>query len=199
MTEHKRNKSHRQLLTIIHRVRNRWRLKIALHGAALVIGGGLAVFLLSAVALEQFNYTPAAIMVFRLVAYLAILALLMQFVVVPLLPRIPDERVALYIEETDPSLQASILSAVEIANSKDRSDRELSPQLMQQVVEIATQRVRAMNDGRVIEQKRLNRSYAFLFGSVVAFVGALLFGPPFFSHSTRLLMIPFGQLEAASL
>ncbi len=192
------NKSHLQLLQIIRSVRNRWRLKIALHGAALVIGGGLAVFLLSAVALNQFSYTPSSIMVFRLVAYLAILALLMRFVVVPLLPRITDERVALYIEETDPSLQAAILSAVEIANSPVRTDREQSPQLMRQVVEVATQKVKAMDDGRIIEQKRLYRSYAFLGGAIAAFVAALLFGPDFFARSAKLLIQPFTTAEAAT-
>ena len=46
--------SQAQLLGIIREVRNRWRLKIALRGAAIVLGVGFLVFLATAFAVDQF-------------------------------------------------------------------------------------------------------------------------------------------------
>jgi hypothetical protein len=42
-----------ELLRIIRQVRNRWRLKVALQGAAIVLGAGFLVFLLTAFAVGR--------------------------------------------------------------------------------------------------------------------------------------------------
>ena len=46
-----------ELYDVIRRVRNRWRMRVALRGTAVVAGAGLAAFLLSAYGLEFFKFS----------------------------------------------------------------------------------------------------------------------------------------------
>ena len=57
-----------ELVDVIHRVRNRWRLKLALRGAVIVVAGTLLALLLSASSLEALRFSPTAIITFRLLA-----------------------------------------------------------------------------------------------------------------------------------
>ena len=54
-----------------------------------------------------------------LLILLAVLGLAFWFVVRPLLRRVTDEQVALYLEEHEPSLKASVLGALEAGRSPD--------------------------------------------------------------------------------
>src|SRR5688500_18011276 len=192
--------SQAELLRTIRQVRNRWRLKVALQGAAVVLGAGFVVFLLTAFAVDQFRYSENSILAFRIVSYLAILALAVRFLVLPLRTRVSDERVALYLEEHEPSLDAAVLSAVEFAGEgRSRARDAMSPALAKRLVENAVQRTRAIDDGRRIERQTLFRSTGALAGIALAALAVLLIGPPFLKHSARLLLFPFASTaEAAS-
>src|ERR1700742_41766 len=102
-----------ELLDVIRRVRNRWRMRLALRGAVIVVAGTLLALLLSASSLEALRFSPSAIIGFRLAAFIIFAGLVWLGFVRPLLKRVTDSQVALYLEESDPSLQAAILSAVE--------------------------------------------------------------------------------------
>ncbi|PYQ47034.1 MAG: hypothetical protein DMF78_24770, partial [Acidobacteria bacterium] len=91
--------SYDDLRRVIHDVRRRWRLKIALRGAAAVVGVGLLALAASAYAMDHFRYEPWAVTSFRLFAYVTLLALAARFLAVPLWGRVSEERVALYVEE----------------------------------------------------------------------------------------------------
>ena len=58
-----------ELFNVIRRVRNRWRLKLALRGVVIVVGGTLLALFLSASSLEALRFSPAAIIAFRLIAF----------------------------------------------------------------------------------------------------------------------------------
>src|SRR5688500_5589977 len=131
--------SQAQLLGIIRQVRNRWRLKIALRGAAIVLGVGFIIFLIAAFAVDQFRYSEGSVLAFRIVSYIALLALTIRFLVLPLLPRVSDDRVALYLEEHEPSLDAAVLSAVELSGPQQGPRSSMSPALTRRLVEIAVQ------------------------------------------------------------
>ena len=109
-----------ELRRVIHGVRRRWRLKIALRGIALVVATGLLTFAVSAYAMDHFRYEPWAVSSFRIFAYVTLVALAARFLVVPLWGRVTEERVALYVEEHEPSLQAAVLSAVEVGRQGGR-------------------------------------------------------------------------------
>ena len=49
------------LMDVIRRVRNRWRLRIALRGAAVLLAAGLGAFLLSAYGLEFFKFSATSV------------------------------------------------------------------------------------------------------------------------------------------
>jgi hypothetical protein len=50
-----------ELIDVIHRVRNRWRLKLALRGTVIVVAGTLLALFLSASSLEALRFSPTAI------------------------------------------------------------------------------------------------------------------------------------------
>ena len=54
-----------ELVDVIRRVRNRWRLRLAARGAVVVVAGTLLALLLSASGLESFRFAAPAIVAFR--------------------------------------------------------------------------------------------------------------------------------------
>src|SRR5215210_4726701 len=100
-----------ELVDVIRRVRNRWRLKLALRGTVIVVAGTLLALMVSASSLEALRFSPTAIISFRILALLIFAALLAVGFVQPLRRRVTDSQVALYLEEKDPTLEAAILSA----------------------------------------------------------------------------------------
>src|SRR3954467_2785491 len=88
-----------ELVDVIRRVRNRWRLKLALRGAVIVVAGTLVALLASASSLEALRFSPAAIIAFRILALAVFSALVVLGVVLPLRRQVNDSQVALYLEE----------------------------------------------------------------------------------------------------
>ena len=129
-----------ELIEVVREVRRRWRTRLAARGAAIAIGGTVLALLASASGLEALRFSSRAIITFRVLIVAVVGALLTRWVVMPLLRRVNDSQVALYLEEYDPSLQAEILSAVE-ASSKRSSDH--SPALVDKLVALAVERCRA--------------------------------------------------------
>src|SRR5436309_1646343 len=128
-----------ELVEIIRQIRNRWRFKLALRGVVVVVAGSLLVLLLSASGLEALRFSPGAIILFRLIVAAVFAALAGTWLWRPLRRRVTDAQVALYLEERDPSLEASILSAVEASSdqaiAEDTQSRALADRLVQQAVD----------------------------------------------------------------
>src|SRR5882672_8529292 len=107
MDDNRRTDSASELVEIIHEVRRRWRMKLALRGALGVAGLGILILLVSAYGLEFWRFTPASIITFRVIVGLALVGLVAYLLVKPLIRPASDEQVALYLEEHEPSLQAA--------------------------------------------------------------------------------------------
>src|SRR5918992_173077 len=187
-----------QLTTALRNVRNRWRFAVALRGLVVVLGVSLFVFVAVALLMDALRYTPSAVMTARVLVWTAIVALAGRFLVMPLLRRIPDERVALYLEEREPSLDAAVVTAVQLG----RPTPTLVPQahssaLGKRLVDTAVERVHRLDDGRRIERPRITREGGILAALVAAGVAALIFGPASLRHGFRLL-VPWRTAEAAS-
>jgi hypothetical protein len=183
---------------VIRGVRRRWRLKVALRGAAIVFVTGLIAFAASAYAMDHFRYEPWAVSSFRLFAYLALLALAVRFLVLPLWGRVSDERVALYLEEHEPSLQASVLSAVEVgrtAAAEGRADR--SPALIRRLVETAIEKCQTIEYGRPVERTGLRRASALLAAAAATGMLVAILSPAFLRHAAPFLLAPW-SVRAAS-
>src|SRR5689334_25416753 len=102
-----------ELIDVIRGVRNRWRRRLALRGTVVVVAGTLLALLLSASGLETLRFSPAAIISFRLIAAAVFGGLLYLAFVRPMRRRVSDEQVAMYLEESNPQLEAAIISATE--------------------------------------------------------------------------------------
>src|SRR5688572_28766220 len=102
-----------QLTSIIRDIRKRWRLKLALRGAAFVVVGFVLTLVLSAYALETLKFSPGSIIAFHVTMLMIVAALTGYFFVLPQWRPVTDEQVALYLEECEPALETAILSALE--------------------------------------------------------------------------------------
>jgi len=141
----------RELIDVIHRVRNRWRLKLALRGAVIVGAGTLIALMSSAAGLEALRFSAASIIAFRVLALLIFGGLVFYGFVRPMRRRVSDSQVALYLEERDRSLEAAILSAVESASlASEANESGPSPRLVERLVEQAIERCRAIDDGLAV-------------------------------------------------
>src|SRR4051794_12129027 len=184
-----------ELVEVVREVRRRWRLKLAARGAAIVIGGTLLALLVSASGLEALRFSSRAIVGFRMFIMTVVAALLARWVVMPLLRRVNDTQVALYLEECDPSLQAEILSAVE-ASTTHSADR--SPALVGKLVALAVERCRASQAAQRADLRAMRR-HLFTVAAVVATAALLLtFGPAYLRHGVSALLVISRSAEAAS-
>src|SRR5947209_6358368 len=92
-----------QLLGVVRGVRNRYRAKHLLRGAAIVVGGGWLAMAIAAYGMRLFKYSDSAVVGFRIAVVMAIVALIVRFLVLPLRSRFGDNQVALYLEEHETS------------------------------------------------------------------------------------------------
>src|SRR5688572_29490617 len=123
--------SRAELEAVVRDVRRRWRLKAALRGGAILAGVAVIATIAGSAAMEHFRFSPAAIAATRAAAWSLLAALAAWLVARPLLRRVSDEQVALYVEEHEPSLQAALISAVEEAWRGDDASR--SPALAERL------------------------------------------------------------------
>src|SRR5262245_38666870 len=175
-----------ELVDVIRAVWNRWRLKLALRGAVVVVAGTVLALLLSASGLESFRFSAPAIIAFRVVTVAIFVGLLLYGLVWPLRRRVTDSQVAMYLEECDPTLEAKIISAVE-ATADGGSDAH-SPRLVEKLVEQAVDQCRAMDHAHTVERTALQRHAATL-AAIAAVLGlALAFGPAYLRHGMSALL-----------
>ena len=188
-----------ELIDVIHRVRNRWRLKLALRGAVVVLTGTLLALMSSAAGLEALKFSAASIVAFRVLALLVFGGLVFYGFVRPMRRRVSDSQVAMYLEERDRSLETAILSAVESASpAREASENGPSPRLVERLVEQAIERCRAIDDGLAVEREGLRRHAYVLTGVAAAAALLIVFGPAFIRHGLSALLIVSRSAEAAS-
>src|SRR4051812_36379627 len=159
-----------ELVDVIRSVRNRWRLKLAMRGALVVVAGTILALLLSASGLESFRFSAAAIIAFRIISISVFAGLLIYGLVWPLRRRVTDSQVAMYLEENDPTLESAIISAVEA--TADGGSPDHSPQLVDRLVEQAIERSQAVASGSTADRTAVQRHAVALAG--IAALAALL-------------------------
>ncbi len=190
--------SHRaELVEIIRQIRNRWRLKLALRGVVVVVAGSVLTLLLSASGLEALKFSPNAVIAFRIIVALVFIALAAMWLWRPLKRRVTDAQVALYLEEHDPALEASLLSAVE-ASEHTSGDDAPSPALVDRLVQQAVEQCQAVQYHRTMERQGLRRQVLTLAGVAAAATLIVVFGPAFLRSGLSALLIVSRSAEAAS-
>ena len=101
---------------------------------------------------------------------------------------------ALYLEEHEPSLQATLLSAVESSRNGIAAE---SAALVQKVVEQAIEAVSRMDAARRADQAPLKRWALGLGGVAAAAVLIVMVGPAFLRNAASALLLVSRSIEAA--
>ena len=112
MLRHDQGEPRAALLEVIRQVRHRWRMKLAIRGAVGFIAATVLALVASAYALEALRFSPGAILSFRIILFVVAGALAAWFLVRPLMRKVSDDQVALYLEEHEPTLEATIITAM---------------------------------------------------------------------------------------
>src|SRR5437762_250710 len=185
-----------RLVDVIRSVRNRWRLKLAMRGAVVVVAGTVLALLLSASGLESFRFSAAAIIAFRIISITIFVGLLAYGLVWTLRRRVTDSQVAMYLEESDPTLESAIISAVEATANGGSPDH--SPQLVDRLVEQAVDRCIAVERGHTADNTSVRR-HALALAAIAAIATMVVaLGPGYLRHGLSALLIISRSAEAAS-
>ncbi|MCM3881263.1 MAG: hypothetical protein ND807_14230, partial [Vicinamibacterales bacterium] len=182
------------LTSIIRDIRKRWRLKLALRGAMFVVGGGILALLVSAYSLERLKFSPGSIIAFRIMMMMVSGTLGWYFFVRPQWRKVTDEQVALYLEESEPSLETAILSALEA----EKNSPSHSPALARKLIEQAIAQCETLEQGRRLEAQPLRRYASVIAGTVAVTLLIFVFGPAYFRQGASALLKVSGSLVEAS-
>jgi hypothetical protein len=182
------------LIGVIAEVRRRWRFKLALRGIVRVLAILLAFFLVAATLMQWDRFSPVSIVLARVSLVLTVLAAVYWFLIRPLRQRVTDEQVALYLEEHEPSLQATLLSAVESSRAGNPSE---SAALVKRVIEQALEVCARLNASHRVEMRPLRRNAAALGAVAVFALLAVAVGPAFLRHALS-AMLRVASVQAAS-
>lgn len=176
------------LSRVIDRLRQRWRLRLLLHGLFLTLALMTALFVISAVLLNYWHFAGPVVWLLRFVMLVTLVGLLLQFCARPLRRRVDDANVALYLQEHEPALKSVVLGAVDAQNAPLPNT---SPRLVTRLVEQALDACAGAGYGHAVEQRKLIRAAAKL-GLVLLVIGALIVAAPeFLGFSTAALLMPW--------
>jgi uncharacterized protein DUF4175 len=187
---------HGEVLLVVRRIRARWRMRLALKGLSIVLGATLVAFLLSVYGLEKLRFTPEAVIGFRVVLWGSVIVLTARFLAWPLMRRVTDEQAALYLEEHEPSLEASIISALE--TGRESGAGGASQAMVDKLVEQALERAREVDYGVRIERQGLYRASGALASVGVGVVLFMLLGPVQLRHGAFALLNPTRSANAVN-
>ena len=181
-----------ELLGVVRGVRNRYRTKIALKGAAITVATAFVLFAIWAYAMNAFKYSDGVVITARVLTLVIVAAVAIWFIVLPLRPKLRDEQVALYLEEHERSLNAAVVTAVEMRNGAPAGALR-SPVLIERLTRAALDRVHRANDGRTIDAGELRLNGGILAAVVFAALAMLVFGPVTFRHGVQLIATPWSS------
>jgi hypothetical protein len=183
------------LTEIVSEIRSRWRFKLALRGAAYTVAVAAVLLLVAAYGMEWARFSASSIITARILLAATVVASAFYFLVRPLRRRVTDEQVALYLEEHEPSLQATLVSAVEASRLGSRS---ASAVLVRRLVEQALEACAATGAARRVEDAPLRRWGGLLVGVSAAIVLTALLGPAVIRNALSAILLIQRSVEAAA-
>ena len=182
------------LTPLLMQARRRWRIRHLAVGSAVTVAALATVLLGGSIALEALRFTPSAITTARFVAALIAVAVCARWIAWPLLRRLPDDRLALYLEERVPQLGGAVLTAVTLRPSRDGGS---SVMLERGVVTDASRRLAASPAVPALERPVTLRAFAIIVAVMAVSVASFTFGPAFLRLGVRRLLAPTQAAAAA--
>jgi hypothetical protein len=168
--------NHQLLLDVVRAARRRLRLRQTLHGLSVVAAVVVVLAVLGAYGIDRFRFSPAAVLIFRVLVLAGPVTLAAWLLARPMLSPVSDERIALYLEEHQPTLDAHLLSGVAFARAPGDPPGS-SRALVDRLVAEALSRSARLGHGRGIERPRMARSSGILAGATLVGAALLLLGP----------------------
>ena len=127
--------------------------------------------------IDRFDDTPIWVRATLLLLQIALaLILLTSWVVLPLCRRLPDDALALWVEEKYPRLAHRLISAVQFNRPAARKEG-MSVELIQVVTREAETHAERLDFNRVVDNRRLGIGLAFFLPALLIFGLALLLWP----------------------
>ncbi|MCZ6794675.1 MAG: hypothetical protein O7J95_13790 [Planctomycetota bacterium] len=158
----------RRNLAALSRLRHRLRRVHLLDGllaTGLIVGAGLCL----SFALDYLLDVPRGVRgLFLVGAGGGLLILLFRRLWRPLSLQLSDEHLALLVEECNPGLKQSLITAIELSRQESEGSRYVSPELLGSVVKEVETEVHQTSFDRVIRLGRLRRNALGLFALVIA-------------------------------
>jgi len=170
----------------LNTVRRAWKRTAALSGLAVVVLESTGLFAVAILFDVLYRPRPPVRVGIFALAVAALGYLVARNIVAPLLRRIADTQLALYVEEHDPRFEGALVSAAEFRESKFLSTQEAD--LVDAIIASAAARAERLDLRRVVDLSRL-RKYGVAAAAVL--VGYLAAGISFPSavahHAVRVL------------
>jgi len=178
-----------ELAAILARVRRRWRWRRALLGTVWFLAVFSAVALLGALTVDAWRFAPEVVVAVRIGIYVLCAGALLYFVALPILQRVSDERLALYVEEREPSLGMALASATEIAGDA-RHSTDHSAVLERGLLEQTVNACHAVDDGRAVDGAKLRRNGLLAALAVAAVLLLASLTPTNLRQALQLVLFP---------
>lgn len=159
-------------------------------GASIVVATVALSIWISSFVIERLRFSATSVGWGRLTVASLVAVALFRFVVYPLVRRVSDARLALYLEERVPSLDGAVISAVEV-HARPADEVSRSPLLTRGLVSDAVRRLRTLPEVPTIEQSQTRRALIALGLLLVATTSFFLLGPDYLRQGSRLLLVPW--------
>ncbi len=182
------------LAPLLARARRRWRLRHLAVGVAITVAAIAVVLAAGSLALEAARFASNAITAARVVLALVTAVVVGRWIAWPLVRRLPDARLALYLEERVPQLGGAVLTAVTLS---PHSVAGHSAVLERGLVADATRRLGSSPAVPLLERPTTIRAVSIALALFV--MAGLLFrlGPDFLRIGALRLLAPWQDPAAA--
>ena len=176
------------LTPLLGGARRRWRLRHLAVGFAVTVTAVAVVLALASVLLQAARFAPDAITAARAVLAIVTSIVVGRWIAWPLVRRLPDDRLALYLEERVPQLGGAVLTAVTL---RPQADSGHSPMLERGLLADATQRLGSSPAVPTLERPTTLRALCIAASVAIAAGLAFMVGPAFFRIGTQHLLMPW--------
>ena len=135
---------------LVNQVRTRWRRRALMQGIAVT---ALTLSFFAALLLLLYIQTSISIQVLFIGAGIGLFATVyvaVRYILVPLMKKLDDQQIALYIEERIPGLEDRLNSAIEVEKGRHQEDGEV----IEKLLDDASKQVRLIPITTVVDRKR---------------------------------------------
>lgn len=187
--------AHEHITHLLSTVRRRWRLRRVLRALTRFAVATGTIVLVAVLVMDSWHFAPAVVIAAKLTSYVLLVAAFGFLLGPPLVQRVSRARLALYVEEHEPSLAMALASAAEL---EQPGEQVQSPTLRHGLMQQALVACRSLDAGRRVERHELRRAGAHLAIAAATLVLLVMLLPTNLRHGVKLLLLPNSKALAAN-